>query len=99
MGSAIFFDLVKDKTIDGFHPDNVVTLMTSPPFATLVPVASGANKRIRGKYGVSLLYADNRIYASSKQGKTTVIEPGRAFRQLAVNKFDGDFCASRAVAG
>jgi len=30
MGSAIFFDLVKDKTIDGFHPDNVVTIMTSP---------------------------------------------------------------------
>ena len=30
MGSAIFFDLVKDKTIDGFDPANVVTLMTSP---------------------------------------------------------------------
>ena len=41
MGSAIFFDLVKDKTIDGFHPDNVVTMMTSPLSATLVPAASG----------------------------------------------------------
>jgi len=41
MGSAIFFDLVKDKTIDGFHPDNVVTLMTSPLSATLAPAASG----------------------------------------------------------
>ncbi len=41
MGSAIFFDLVKDKTIDGFHPDNVVTLMTSPLSGTLVPGASG----------------------------------------------------------
>ena len=30
MGSAIFFDLVKDKTIDGFDPQNVVTIMTSP---------------------------------------------------------------------
>jgi aldehyde:ferredoxin oxidoreductase len=41
MGSAIFFDLVKDKTIDGFHPANVITLMTSPLSGTLVPAASG----------------------------------------------------------
>jgi len=41
MGSAIFFDMVKDKTIDGFHPDNVVPLMTSPLSGTLVPAASG----------------------------------------------------------
>ena len=41
MGSAIFFDLVKDKTIDGFDPANVVTIMTSPLSGTLVPGASG----------------------------------------------------------
>ncbi len=41
MGSAIFFDLVKDKTIDGFDPRNVVTIMTSPLSGTLVPGASG----------------------------------------------------------
>ena len=41
MGSAIFFDLVKDKTIDGFHPDNVITMMTSPLTGTIVPAASG----------------------------------------------------------
>lgn len=41
MGSAIFYELVKDKTIDGFHPDNVVTVMTSPISGTLVPAASG----------------------------------------------------------
>jgi aldehyde:ferredoxin oxidoreductase len=40
MGSAIFFDLVRDKTIDGFDPNNVVTLMTSPFSGTLVPGAS-----------------------------------------------------------
>ncbi|MBC8420353.1 MAG: aldehyde:ferredoxin oxidoreductase, partial [Desulfobacterales bacterium] len=32
---------VKDKTIDGFDPANVVTLMTSPLSGTLVPAASG----------------------------------------------------------
>lgn len=41
MGSAIFFDLVKDKTINGFDPANVITLMTSPMSGTLVPAASG----------------------------------------------------------
>jgi len=41
MGSAIFFDLVKDKTIDGFDPANVVTLMTSPLSGTLVPAGAG----------------------------------------------------------
>ena len=40
MGSAIFFDLVTDKTIDGFDPDNVVTIMTSPLSGTLTPGCS-----------------------------------------------------------
>jgi aldehyde:ferredoxin oxidoreductase len=41
MGTAIFFDLVQDKTIDGFDPANVVTIMTSPLCGTLVPAAGG----------------------------------------------------------
>ncbi len=41
MGSAIFWDLVKDKSIDGFDPANVVTIMTSPLSGTLTPAASG----------------------------------------------------------
>ncbi len=40
MGSAIFWDLVADKSIDGFDPRNVVTIMTSPLSGTLVPAAS-----------------------------------------------------------
>ena len=47
MGSAIFFDLVKDKTIDGFNPANVVTLMTSPLSGTLVP-AGAARTEVQG---------------------------------------------------
>ncbi len=41
IGSALFFDRVKDKTIDGYHPDNLVTFMTSPLSGTLAPSASG----------------------------------------------------------
>jgi len=41
MGSAIFWDLLKNKAISGFDPHNVVTLMTSPLSGTLAPGASG----------------------------------------------------------
>lgn len=41
MGSALFWDRVKDKSIDGFHEDNLVALMTSPLSGTLAPSASG----------------------------------------------------------
>lgn len=37
MGSAIFWDLVQDKSIDGFDARNVVTIMTSPLTGTLCP--------------------------------------------------------------
>ncbi len=37
MGSALFWDLVRDKKIDGFHEDNVVTILTSPLTGTLAP--------------------------------------------------------------
>ena len=47
MGSAIFFDLVKDKTINGLDPQNVVTMMTSPLSGTLVPGAS-ARTEVQG---------------------------------------------------
>jgi len=40
MGSAIFWDHVKDKSIDGFDPANVVTIMTSPLCGTLAPAAA-----------------------------------------------------------
>lgn len=57
------------------------------------------SERLRDDFGPSLLYADNRIYILSMKGKTTVIEPGRALRQLAVNKLDGRFGASPVVVG
>ena len=37
MGSAIFWDLCKDKAISGTDPRNVVTIMTSPLAGTLAP--------------------------------------------------------------
>ncbi|MFC1913590.1 aldehyde ferredoxin oxidoreductase N-terminal domain-containing protein [Chloroflexota bacterium] len=41
IGSAIFWDLVEDKTIDAFNPKNVVTVMGSPLSGALGPSACG----------------------------------------------------------
>lgn len=41
IGSAIFWDLCKDKNISGFDPRNVVTVMTSPLSGTLAPAVAG----------------------------------------------------------
>jgi outer membrane protein assembly factor BamB len=57
------------------------------------------SERLEGDYGASLLYADGRIYMSNKKGRTTVIEPGRTFKVLAVNQLDGFLGASPAVTG
>jgi len=47
IGSKLFWDLVKDKTISGFDPDNVVTFMTSPIAGTMVPGA-GSRTEVQG---------------------------------------------------
>ncbi len=57
------------------------------------------SQRLPGMYGASLLYAEGRVYLSNGKGMTTVIEAGRAFRQLAANQLDGELLASPAVAG
>ncbi len=40
MGAAIFWDLCRDKTISGFDPGNVVTIMANPMSGTLAPSSS-----------------------------------------------------------
>ena len=48
MGSAVFFDLVKDKTIDGFDPANAITIMTSPLTGTITPGGGAARAEMQG---------------------------------------------------
>ncbi len=40
IGSALFWELAKNKAVSGFDPRNVVTIMTSPLAGTLAPGAS-----------------------------------------------------------
>ncbi len=41
IASAIFWDLCKDKSIDGFDPGNVVSIIGSPISGTITPSAAG----------------------------------------------------------
>lgn len=81
---------------------DLLYLMSDPGVLTCKEALTGEtvwSERLPGQYGASLLYGDHRIYLSSKQGKTTVIKPGRVFEVLAVNELDGFLGASPAVAG
>ena len=46
-----------------------------------------------------MLYANDRIYCFSQEGKATVLKPSRTFEILATSKLDGGFMASSAVIG
>jgi aldehyde:ferredoxin oxidoreductase len=48
IGSALFFDLVKNKSISGFDPSNVVTIMTSPLTGTMAPGGACARTEVQG---------------------------------------------------
>ena len=54
-------------------------------------------QQMEGDYWSSLLAAPGRIYMTNKKGRTTVIAPERAYKELAVNQLDGEVWASPAV--
>ena len=51
-------------------------------------------KRFKGNFISSPLYADGKIYFFNREGETTVIHPGRQFDEVAVNLLSGEFLAS-----
>jgi len=55
--------------------------------------------RVPDSYSASPLLAEGRIYFFSEDGRTTVIEAGRAYKVLAESTLDAGFMASPAVDG
>ena len=55
--------------------------------------------RLAGNFSASPVFVDGRIYFQSEEGITTVLAPGREFRQLATSRIDGATLASPAIAG
>jgi outer membrane protein assembly factor BamB len=55
--------------------------------------------RLGGNISASPIFADGKIFIANEEGETTVIQPGRTYTELAVNKLDDGCMASPAVAG
>ena len=83
--------------------DDLLYMVSSVGIASCVEAKSGHliwQQRIGGAYSASPIYADGHIYFFNHEGTATVVQPGRKYTVLAVNKLDGeDLMASPAVAG
>lgn len=91
IGSALFWDLCEDKTVSGFDPKNVLTIMTSPLSGTLAP--SSARCEVQGigvqPYPVEWFTRSNvggRFSAQLKYaGWDGIVIEGRADRPVWIN--------------
>jgi outer membrane protein assembly factor BamB len=66
-----------------------------------VDAASGTIRwqhRLGAAVSASPVFADGHIYFLDEEGRTTVIDPGPVFQQVAINSLDGAALASMAVA-
>jgi len=75
-------------------------LVSDAGIATCLDAKTGKEcwrQRLGGSFSASSLYGAGQVYFFSEGGETTVIEAGRAFKQLAKNKLDAGFMASPAA--
>lgn len=70
--------------------------------ASCFEAASGKllwRERIGENHAASPITGAGRIYFFSREGTTTVVQPGRQFKRLAENELEGPIVATPAVAG
>jgi outer membrane protein assembly factor BamB len=82
--------------------DDLLFMIADNGIATCVEARTGAvvwTARVGGAFTASPLSAPGRVYLFSEEGKTTVLEAGRAFKVLAENELGDGFMATPAVAG
>jgi outer membrane protein assembly factor BamB len=82
--------------------DDLIFMVNDTGIATCLEAKTGAEvwqSRIGGTFSASPLGAAGRVYLFDEDGKTTVIDAGRAFKVLAENQLDNGFMASPALIG
>ena len=82
--------------------DDLIYMIGDSGIASCVDAKTGEQvwqHRIDGEYSASPVYADERLWFFSEDGKTTVLKPGRIFEQVAENRLEEGFLASPAIAG
>ncbi len=81
---------------------DLLVMVNDAGIVTCLDAKSGAEvwrARVRDTYSASPIAAEGRIYFFSEDGRTTVIEAGRAFNVLGESLLDDGFMASPAVDG
>lgn len=82
--------------------DGLLYMGSEGGVVTAVDAATGARvwqERVGGVLTASPVAGDGKIYFVSETGETVVLAAGRPPRVLAVNRLDGHFVASPAIAG
>ena len=81
---------------------NLMFMLSDGGIATCLEAAIGQQlwqERLGGEYAASMLYANDRIYTFSQEGKATVLKASPTFEILSTSRLDGGFMASPAVDG
>jgi outer membrane protein assembly factor BamB len=82
--------------------DDLIFMVNDAGIVSCLDAKTGTQvwqSRVQGTYSASPIVAGGRLYLFSEEGKTTVLEAGRAFKVLAENQLGDGFMASPAVAG
>ena len=82
--------------------NGLLFMVNDTGIVTCLDAADGSEvwrSRISDSYSASPVAAEGRVYFFSEDGKTTVIEAGRAFKVLAENALDDGIMASPAIDG
>ena len=82
--------------------DDLIFMINDVGIATCLDAKTGQvvwKSRLQGEYSSSPVAASGRVYFSSEDGKTTVVEAGREFKVLAENQLADGFMASPAIDG
>ncbi|MGO8930232.1 MAG: PQQ-binding-like beta-propeller repeat protein [Limisphaerales bacterium] len=79
---------------------DLLYMVNDQGFALCLEANNGAvvwREHLKSKHFASPIYANGRIYFFSEKNLTTVIAPGREFRELAENQLEGRVMATPAV--
>jgi outer membrane protein assembly factor BamB len=82
--------------------DDLLYLVNDNGILHCVEAATGKvvwKERMKGDYTASPICAEGRMYFFSNDARTTVVQPGRECKVLAVNELDETLRASPAVSG
>jgi len=77
--------------------DDLLFAVTDQGVLTCLDAKTGQTvwqHRLGGNFSASPIYADGKLYFCNRDGRTTVVKPGREYQEIAVNDIDGQLMAS-----